>query len=64
MQDDGFDAGMLSAPGASASPGALESPGDGTTVADDGSLQVIEPLPTSGLLDAIVGDVVASFLGK
>ena len=65
MQDDGFDAGVLSEPGGSAAPGAIESPGgDGTTVADDGSLQVIEPLPTSGLLDAIVGDVVASFLGK
>ena len=63
MQDDGFGGGVLSPPGGTA-PGANQSSGDGTAVADDGSLQVIEPLPTSGLLDAIVGDVVASFLGK
>jgi hypothetical protein len=39
------------------------APGGQTTGAE-GSLQVLEPPTTSGLLDAIVGDVVASFLGK
>lgn len=63
MVDDGFDPGILSA--SSTSP-----PADGggaataATTGDDGSLQVLEPPATSGLLDTIVGDVVASFLGK
>ncbi len=30
----------------------------------DGALQVVEPPPSLGLLDTIVGDVVASYLGK
>ena len=39
-------------------------PSTGPPTGDDGTLQVIEPPPSQGLLDAIVGDVVASFLGK
>jgi hypothetical protein len=31
---------------------------------DAGTLQVLEPPPSMGLVDTIVGDVVASFLGK
>jgi uncharacterized protein YkwD len=64
MVDDGFDPGILAA--SSTSP-----PADGggaataaSTTGGDGSLQVLEPPATSGLLDTIVGDVVASFLGK
>ena len=34
------------------------------TDADGGSLQVLEPPASMGLLDTIVGSVVASFLGK
>ncbi len=34
------------------------------TDADGGSLQVVEPAPAMGLLDTIVGGVLASFLGK
>ena len=64
MVDDGFDPGILAA--SSTSP-----PADGggaataaSTTGGDCSLQVLEPPATSGLLDTIVGDVVASFLGK
>jgi hypothetical protein len=34
------------------------------TDGDGGSLQVVEPPSEQGLLDTIVGGVVASFLGK
>jgi len=63
MADDGFDPGLLAAPTASpdTNPGGSAA---GTEPVDDVSLQVLEPPPTSGLLDTIVGDVVASFLGK
>jgi hypothetical protein len=64
MVDDGFDPGLLSAP--TTSPDSTDGsppPGGGTTGVE-GSLQVLEPPTTSGLLDTIVGDVVASFLGK
>jgi uncharacterized protein YkwD len=37
----------------------VPDPGDGA-----GTLQVLEPPPSMGLVDTIVGDVVASFLGK
>jgi uncharacterized protein YkwD len=50
MVDDGVDPGLLSAP--------TSSP------VGPGSLQVLEPPSTDGLIDTIVGDVVASFLGK
>lgn len=39
-------------------------PSTGPSTGDGGTLQVIEPPPSEGLLDTIVGDVVASFLGK
>ena len=42
--------------------GDLPAPPDAAPGA--GSLQVLEPPATSGLVDSIVGDVVASFLGK
>lgn len=43
-----------------------EPPDTGGTVTDSdgGSLQVLDPPPAQGLLDTIVGGVVASFLGK
>jgi hypothetical protein len=47
-------------------PFETSSPDDGgiVTDADGGSLQVIEPPSQQGLLDTIVGGVVASFLGN
>jgi hypothetical protein len=39
-------------------------PSDTGPPGGDGTLQVIEPPPSTGLVDTIVGDVVASFLGK
>ncbi len=45
-------------------PLGTEDPGGIVTDADGGSLQVVEPPPVMGLLDTIVGGVVASFLGK
>ena len=39
-------------------------PTDGPPGVDGGTLQVFEPPPSMGLLDTIVGDVVASYLGK
>jgi hypothetical protein len=47
-------------------PLATDPPGDGGIVADGdgGSLQVVEPPPSMGLLDTIVGGVVTSFLGN
>jgi hypothetical protein len=38
--------------------------GPAVTDSDGGTLQVLEPTPQMGLVDTIVGDVVASFLGK
>lgn len=45
---------------------ATEPPDPGALVTDSdgGSLQVIDPPPSMGLLDTIVGNVVSSFLGK
>jgi uncharacterized protein YkwD len=63
-QGDGFDAGVLSAPDSTPPRGTVGSPPGGGTTVGDGTLQVIEPPPASGLVDTIVGDVVASFLGK
>ncbi len=64
MVDDGVDPGLPAAP--SPSPAAdTGGPGPGgPDVGSAGALQVLEPPPTDGLLDVIVGDVVASFLGK
>jgi hypothetical protein len=62
MVDDGFDPGLLDAP--AASPDAAAGVPGGPPLGVPGSLQVIEPPPASGLLDTIVGDVVAPFLGK
>ena len=47
-------------------PGPTEPPPTGgiVTDADGGSLQVVEPSTSLGLLDTIVGDVVSSYLGK
>ena len=47
-------------------PFTTQPPDEGgiVTDSDGGSLQVVEPPPPLGLLDTIVGDVVASFLGK
>ena len=64
MVDDGFDPGLLTAPTEPPeSDGTGPEPGAPAT-GDAGSLQVLEPPSTTGLLDTIVGDVVASFLGK
>jgi uncharacterized protein YkwD len=64
-QGDASDDGDPSGPSASAEPGTdgQPTPGD-VVVGGDGVLQVYEPPPATGLLDAIVGDVVAPFLGK
>jgi uncharacterized protein YkwD len=47
-------------------PATTEPPPTGgiVTDADGGSLQVVEPASSRGLLDTIVGDVVAAYLGK
>ena len=63
-QDDGFDPGIPTALAAPSDQGAGATGPGGPTTGNDGSLQVLEPPPITGLLDAIVGDVVASFLGK
>jgi len=63
MVDDGFDPGLLSAPTTSPNAGGAGPPPGGAP-GDDGSLQVLDPPATSELVDTIVGDVVASFLGK
>jgi len=43
-----------------------DPPGEGPLVTDSdgGTLQVLEPPSQLGLVETIVGDVVASFLGK
>jgi len=64
MVDDGVDPGLLDTPTPSPDSGAGGSAPGSPTGVDAGSLQVLEPPPTDGLLDAIVGDVVAPFLGK
>jgi len=64
MVDDGVDPGLLDTPSLSPDPGAGGTVHSSPTGVDAGSLQVLEPPPTDGLLDAIVGDVVAPFLGK
>ena len=63
MENDGFDSGLVVAPSDNPAT-ALGGLAAGTEPVIDGSLQVLEPPATSGLLDTIVGDVVASFLGK
>lgn len=45
-------------------PPSTEPPSETGPPGGDGTLQVIEPPPSTGLVDTIVGDVVASFLGK
>jgi len=47
-------------------PAPTVPPDDGpfVTDSDGGSLQVIEPPPTMGLVDTIVGGVVSSYLGN
>jgi hypothetical protein len=68
-RDEGFDGGIWwdgpEALAPSADPNATEPP-DGGPVPGTGeaTLQVLEPPASQGLLDTIVGDVVASFLGK
>jgi len=42
----------------------VPSAGGIVTDADGGSLQVVEPTSSMGLLDTIVGGVVAAYLGK
>ena len=64
MVDDGVDPGLLSAPTTSPDSGGGGPAPGGPTTGDAGSLQVLEPPPPTGLLDTVVGDVVASFLGK
>jgi uncharacterized protein YkwD len=76
---EGFDDGVnptgdydpAATPAPPAQPGdtdvpATEPPDTGgiVTDSDGGSLQVIEPPPSMGLLDTIVGGVVSSYLGK
>jgi uncharacterized protein YkwD len=52
-------------PFASESPSTESPPPGGPgTDAEGGSLQVLEPTSSMGLLDTIVGDVVAGYLGK
>jgi len=63
MIDDGFDAGVLS-PQGTGLPAGDQTPPPDAAPGGNGSLQVLEPPATSGLVDSIVGDVVASFLGK
>ena len=73
MQDDGFDAGIWSGWGDDDPNAPIDSPAPVESLPPDGgpdvppaegTLQVIEPPSALGLLDTIVGDVVASFLGK
>ena len=46
-------------------PPPTEAPSSTAPTGGDGdTLQVLEPPPSQGLVDTIVGDVVASFLGK
>jgi hypothetical protein len=45
-------------------PTATEPPARPQPDPSDGTLQVLEPPTSLGLLDTIVGDVVASYLGK
>ena len=63
MVNDGFDAALLTPQGTDHPGSDLPAPADAAS-GGDGSLQVLEPPATSGLLDSIVGDVVASYLGK
>jgi uncharacterized protein YkwD len=63
MRDDGFDPGLLDGP-AGSNPGAGAPGPGGPPTGTESSLQVREPPTASGLVDTIVGDVVASFLGK
>jgi hypothetical protein len=64
MADDGVDPGILAASSTSPPANGGGAATAASTTGVDGSLQVLEPPATSGLLDSIVGDVVASFLGK
>ena len=59
---DGFDEDVFT-PVATGPPGS-DLPAVPTVPGGDGSLQVLEPPASSGLVDSIVGDIVASFLGK
>jgi uncharacterized protein YkwD len=72
LHDDGFDNGIWSdwdgsgppgRPGDPGPPAAVEPGGTSPGAPGDG-LQVLEPTSGMGLVDTIVGDVVASYFGK
>ena len=57
----GMDDGLGPIP--TSEPGGPDGPDSGSP-GDEGSLQVVEPPPSFGLLDTIVGGVVAPYLGS